>query len=111
MALSPIAGTHSDWGHVMHTVVRHYQGAAALMDELGKRSADVEELIRGIPGFVAYYLVKTADGGYSVSVFEDSAGTDESNRRAATYLKENLSSLAISPPEILSGESIIDFAR
>ncbi len=95
----------------MHTVVRHYKGAAELMDELGRRSADVETLIRGIPGFVAYYLVKTADGGYSVSVFEDRAGTEESNRRAAEYLRENLSSLATSPPDILDGESIINFAR
>lgn len=95
----------------MHTVVRHYPGASELMDELGRRSADVEKLIRGIPGFVAYYLVKTEDGGYSVSVFDDRAGTDESNRRAAEYLRENLSSLATSPPEILDGESIIDFAR
>lgn len=95
----------------MHTVVRHYQGASQLMDELGRRSTDVEKLIRGIPGFVAYYLVKTADGGYSVSVFDDRAGTEESNRRAAEYLKENLSSMATSPPEILEGESIIDFSR
>jgi hypothetical protein len=95
----------------MHTVVRHYKGASELMDELGRRSADVETLIRSIPGFVAYYLVKTADGGYSVSVFEDRAGTEESNRRAAEYLRENLSSLATSPPDILDGESIINFAR
>jgi predicted amino acid dehydrogenase len=95
----------------MHTVVRHYKGASALIDELGRRSADLETLIRGVPGFVAYYLVKTADGGYSVSVFEDRSGTEESNRRAAEYLKTNLSSIATSPPEILQGEAIIDFAR
>ena len=95
----------------MHTVVRHYKGAAELIDELGQRSTDIEKLIREIPGFVAYYLVRSSDGGYSVSVFEDRTGTEESNRKAAGYLRENLSSLAVNPPEILEGESIIDFAR
>ena len=95
----------------MHTVVRHYKGASQLMDELARRSADVEKLIRDIPGFVAYYLVRTADGGYSVSVFDDSSGTDESTRRAAEFVRTNFASLATAPPEILTGESLIDFTR
>jgi heme-degrading monooxygenase HmoA len=93
----------------MHVVIRHYEGSAKLIDELVDRRKDVEELIRGVDGFVAYYLVKTADGGASVSVFEDAAGTTESSKRAAAYLKENLDGVAAGPPEIIEGEAVIDF--
>jgi heme-degrading monooxygenase HmoA len=93
----------------MHVVVRHYKGSAKLIDELVDRRKDVEELIRGVDGFVAYYLVKTADGGASISVFKNEAGTKESNKRAFAYLKENLDGVAAGPPEIIEGESVIDF--
>jgi hypothetical protein len=95
----------------MHAVVRHYKGSPELVDELVRRSGDVEELIRGVDGFVAYYLVKTAGGGASISVFENQAGTEESTRRAAAYIKENLASSAAGPPEVIEGETAIHFAR
>ncbi len=98
-------------GAGMHAVVRHYKGASELIEELGRRSGDVEKLISGIDGFVAYHLVRTTDGGYSFSVFEDRTGAEESNRQAAEYLKTNLPTVATSPPEIIEGESIIDFRR
>lgn len=93
----------------MHVVIRHYEGSAKLIDELVDRRKDVEELIRGIDGFVAYYLLKTADGGASVSVFRDEAGTTESNKVAAAYLKENLKGVAAGPPQIIEGATVIDF--
>jgi heme-degrading monooxygenase HmoA len=93
----------------MHVVIRHYKGSAKLIDELVDRRKDVEELIRGVDGFVAYYLVKTADGGASISVFENEAGTAESTKRAAAYLKENLDGVAAGPPEVIEGQTVIDF--
>ena len=45
----------------------------------------------------------------SVSVFQDEAGTAESNKRAAAYIKENLEGVAAGPPEIIQGETVIDF--
>ena len=95
----------------MYTVVRHYKGNSKLIDELVQRQGEVEELIRGVPGFVAYNLVKSADGGFTITVCEDKAGTDESVQRAAAYLKENLASIAVEPPEIIEGESVIHFVR
>ena len=94
----------------MHAVVRHYRGASKLIDELAARSADVQEVIRGVPGFVSYHLVKTADGGYSITVCEDRAGTEESSKRAAAYVRENLAALTAGPPEILEGEAVLHFA-
>jgi heme-degrading monooxygenase HmoA len=95
----------------MHVVVRHYKGSSKLIDELIQRRQDVEDLIRGVEGFVAYYLIKTSDGGASISVFADRAGTEESTRRAAAYLKENLEGVAAGPPEVIDGEAVIQFAK
>ena len=93
----------------MHVVVRHYKGSAKLIDELIDRRKDVEDLIRGVDGFRAYYLVRTVDGGASVSVFENEAGTTESTKRAAAFIKENLAGVVAGPPEIIEGQAVIDF--
>ena len=95
----------------MHAVIRHYRGNSQLMDVLAQNTDEVERLIRDVPGFVTYALVRTADGGFSVSVFEDQAGTDESTRRAAEWTRENAPQAAGSPPEIIQGETILQFSR
>ena len=39
-----------------YVVIRHYKESTKLIDELERRSADVENLIKAIPGFIAYKL-------------------------------------------------------
>ena len=77
---------------------------------LARRTDEVEQLIRGVSGFVSYCLVRTADGGFSVSVFEDRAGTEESNRRAADWIRQNAPQVAGSPPEVIEGEAILQLS-
>jgi hypothetical protein len=64
----------------MHAVVRTYSGKGAKepFDFLEKNKAEVEKLIRAIKGFVSQSWVRTADGGFSVSVYLDKAGADDS---------------------------------
>jgi hypothetical protein len=95
----------------LQAVIRNYGSNAELADELVKREGDVEELIRGVQGFVAYYLVKTPTGTASISVFEDAAGAEESTRRAAAFVKENVAAVAGAPPEVIEGETVIHFVR
>jgi hypothetical protein len=66
----------------MHAVIRTYSGPAAkkLFDLLEERKREVESIIRPVKGFVSYSLLRTADGGASVTVCQDKAGTDESLR-------------------------------
>lgn len=94
----------------MDVVIRHYKGASDLIDELARRSNEVEQLIRGVPGFVAYHLVKTDDGGFSVSVYQDASGTEESVRAAADFIRETVPQLSVSPPEVIKGTSVISFS-
>ena len=95
----------------MYAVVRNYSGSGAseLFDLLGEREADVRELISTVPGFVSYVAARTgADSGVTVTVCEDEAGTDESSRRAAEWVKENVSGAA-DPPSISAGNTVLQF--
>jgi hypothetical protein len=94
----------------MYVVVRSYsgQGASELFDLLGQREDDVKNLISGVPGFVSYAAFRSGDGGMTVTVCQDKAGTDESSRRAADWVKENVSTPG-SPPTITEGETVLQF--
>jgi hypothetical protein len=92
-----------------YAVVRHYKGSADLIDALGRRTEDVKTLISGIDGFISDALVRTDNGGYSVSIYETSEGVEESIRQAREYIEQNLSDINAAPPEILEGETVIQF--
>ena len=93
----------------MHAVIRTFSGSGAtkLLDLLEGRKSEVEGLIRPVKGFVSYSLIRTADGGASVTICEDKAGTDESNRLARQWIGKNASDLGVSPPTVLEGSVIL----
>jgi hypothetical protein len=93
----------------MHAIIRTFSGAGAkkLVDLLEGRRNEVEGLIRPVKGFVSYSLIRTADGGVSVTVCEDKAGTDESNRIAREWIGKNASDLGVSPPTVVEGSVIL----
>jgi hypothetical protein len=95
----------------MYAVIRTYtgQGAAEVLDLVESRADDVKDLIGGVPGFVSYTALRSSDGGVTVTVCEDEAGTDESSRRAAEYVKEHIST-AVDPPEITAGSTVLQFS-
>jgi heme-degrading monooxygenase HmoA len=41
----------------MYAVVRRYKGGSRVIDEVIRKRSDVEQLIRGVPGFIGYYVV------------------------------------------------------
>jgi heme-degrading monooxygenase HmoA len=96
----------------MNAVIRHYRGNSQLFDELERRTDEVEKVIRGVSGFVSYYLVRTEDGGgFTVSVFEDKTGTDESIRVAADWVRQNVPQAAGSPPEVMEGRVVLHMSK
>jgi hypothetical protein len=94
----------------MYAVVRSYsgQGASELFDQLEQRNEDVKDLIGGVPGFVSYTAFRSGDGGVTVTVCQDKTGTDESSRRAAEWVTENVSATA-NPPVITEGSTVVQF--
>jgi hypothetical protein len=95
----------------MHAVIRTYSGdgASQVFDLLEQREADVKDLINGVPGFVSYVAVRNGGGGVTVTVCEDKAGTDESSRRAAGFVKENGSG-SIAAPSITENDTTLHFS-
>ena len=92
----------------MYATVRRYEGVTNPR-EAGQR---VEEgfvpLISQIPGFVAYYWVDVGGGVMiSTSIYQDQAGVQESDRKAADWVrKNNLAALLPNPPQIMEGEVV-----
>jgi hypothetical protein len=91
----------------MYATVRRYEG----VPDPSEAGRQVDEgfipIISEVPGFVAYYWIDAGDGVMiSTSVFEDQSGVEESNRRAAEWVRENLASLLPNPPQITAGEVV-----
>lgn len=93
----------------MHAIVRSYSGPGAkeLFDLLEERKKEVESLIRPVTGLVSYAMLRTGDGGITVTVCQDKAGTDESLRIAREWVQENASGLGTNPPTVSEGPVVV----
>jgi hypothetical protein len=93
----------------MHTVVRSYpgKGGKELFDLLEKNKVDVEKTLRTVKGLVNYSLVRTADGGFSVTVCNDKAGTDESVQKARDWIAKNAAGTGAPAPKVSEGSVIL----
>jgi hypothetical protein len=91
----------------MYATVRRYEGVTNPGEAAKRVNEGFVPLISQIPGFVAYYWVDAGSGVMiSTSVFQDQASAEESNRRAADYVRQNLVSLLPNPPQITAGEVV-----
>jgi len=95
----------------VYTTIRRYASEQGLVDAIVERQDEVRDLLTGIDGFRAYYMLRTPDGGaVSISVYDDAAGADASNAAAAGWVRENLPDLATAgPPETTAGEVAVSF--
>jgi hypothetical protein len=87
--------------------MQRYEGVTD-PSEAGRRvNEGFVPLISTVAGFVAYYWVDAGGGVMiSTSVFQDQSGAEESNRKAADYVRQNLASLLPKPPQITAGEVV-----
>ena len=91
----------------MYATVRRYEDVTN-PTEAGRQVREIFlPVISKIPGFVAYYSVDAGGGVMiSTSVFQDKAGAEESNRRAATVVRDSLALLLPRPPQVTAGEVV-----
>jgi hypothetical protein len=62
-------------------------------------------IIKNAPGFLAYYTLDSGNGTLtSISVFEDRAGAEKSNKLAEDWVGRSLSSALPTSPETIVGE-------
>lgn len=92
----------------MHAVIRKYSGSRDVVEEARSKFGLLEQTMRGVPGFVAYYFLETDDGVTTITIAEDEAGTTESMGRAAQWVKDNLQNAAqLGAPEVITGKALI----
>ncbi len=93
----------------MHAVMRDYSGSGAkkLFDVLEKKKAEVKAVLMLVKGFVSYSLVRTARGGFSVTICQDKAGTDESIRVARDWIAKNAGDAGLAAPTVAEGAVIL----
>jgi heme-degrading monooxygenase HmoA len=91
----------------VYGAIRNYPGNTALAQQLADRSDEVLGLVSAVPGFRAYYLIRTDDGCTTVSVYDDEEGAAESVRVAADWIREHASEITASTPQVTSGEVLI----
>ena len=92
----------------MYIVVRTWTNAGALAEAMQARQQEVTDLIKGVPGFAAYYATRSGDTVTSVTVCDSKEGTDESSRLAREWVTKNISGAAsIGAPQIAEGETFI----
>ena len=95
----------------MDVVVRTYtgKGSKELFSLLEQRKEDVEKLMRSVKGFESYTLARSGngEGGMSMTVCQDTAGTEESVRVAKEWIAKNAANIAVDTPKVSTGSIII----
>ena len=94
----------------MYVAIRSYsaRGAPELFDALAKSQGEVQAVMSAVPGFISYEAFRTDGGGQTVTVCQDKAGTDESSRVAAEWVKENVG-VTVDAPTVTAGSTILHF--
>ena len=96
----------------MYATVRRYEGVTDSREATRRVNEGFVQLVSQIPGFVAYFFVDAGGGVMiSTSVFQDRASAEESNKKAADYVRENLAPVLPNLPQITSGEVVAHHAR
>ena len=91
----------------MYAVIRRYRLAegASVEEVMGRVHRGFVPIISRVPGFVAYHAIDLGNGAVvSVSIFDGRDAAEESTRRAADYIRQELASLFAGPPEVEHGE-------
>ena len=91
----------------MYTSIRRYNitGAETVEEITRHVNEGFVPIISQTPGFVAYYLVDAGDNVVAtISVFDEQSGAEESNRRAADWVQQNLAHNVSGAPQVTAGQ-------
>jgi hypothetical protein len=93
----------------VYAAIRQGKAKTGMAEELTRRIKDgAIPIISDVPGFRAYYVVYAPDDTVTaISIFNDYAGAEESNRRALAWIEENLAPLLTGPATALAGPVIV----
>jgi len=93
----------------MYAAIRQGKAKAGMAEELARRIKEgAIPIISDVPGFMAYYVVYAPDDTVvAISIFNNYAGAEESNRRVLTWIEKNLGPLLVGQATALAGSVIV----
>jgi hypothetical protein len=94
----------------MYAAIRHSKAKSGMAEELAQRIKEgAIPIISDVEGFMAYYVVYASDDNTvtAISIFNNFAGAEESNRRGLAWAEQNLAPLLIGPATAVAGPVIV----
>ena len=93
----------------MHTVVRTYSGngAAETIDLIIAKKRDVKKIMHAVKGFLDYSVVKTEDGGFTVTVSKNEKASEAITAAAREWVLANASHLKAKAPQVMGGKVVL----
>ena len=93
----------------MYAAIRQGKAKPGTAEELAQRVKEgALPIISDVPGFRAYYVVYAPDDTVtSISIFDDFAGAQESNKRGLQWIEKNLDPLMSGPATAVAGPVIV----
>jgi hypothetical protein len=93
----------------MYASIRQGKAKTGMAEELTRRIKEgAIPIISGVEGFRAYYVVYASDDTVTaISIFNDYAGAEESNKRALAWIEQSLKPLLAEPATAMAGPVIV----
>ncbi len=109
IAAVAISGSQPAKENPMYAAIRQGKAKAGKAEELARTIKEgAIPIISDVPGFMAYYVVYAPDDTVTaISIFNDYAGAEESNRRALAWIEQNLTPLLTGPATAVAGPVIV----
>lgn len=100
------------WEDSIHTVIRTYsgKGAAETIDLIIARKRDIRKLMHSVKGFVDYTVIKTEEGGFSVTVAKTEKASAAIAAAAREWVLANAAHLKARPPKVMGGKVSLSVA-
>jgi len=93
----------------VYASIRQGTAKAGMVDELTRRIKEgAIPIISDVEGFRAYYVVYAPDNTVTaISIFNSYAAAEESNKRALSWIEQNLTPLLAGPATAMAGPVIV----
>ena len=93
----------------MYAAIRQGKARTGMAEELARRIKEgAIPIISDVDGFMAYYVVYAPDDTVTaISIFNNFAGAEESNKRGLAWIEENLAPLLTGPATAVAGPVIV----
>jgi hypothetical protein len=93
----------------MYAAIRQGKAKAGVAEELARRVKEgAIPIISNVAGFRAYYVVYAPDDTVTaISIFDDYAGAQESNRLGLAWIEQHLAPLLAGPATGVAGPVIV----